>query len=71
MPTGAHESLQKLYERQKLLLDEAAKLETECNEFAPDSDRHYILVLEIAALCEESTRLDAKIADILERDLDR
>ena len=52
MPTGAHDSLQKLYDRQKLLADEASCLESEADKLELDSNRRYILELEIAALRE-------------------
>jgi hypothetical protein len=71
MPTGAHDRLQNLYDRQKLLSDEATGLETERDALDEDTDRHYILELEIAALREEASRISARIADILERDLQR
>ncbi len=71
MPTGAHDSLAKLYARQRLLFDEVARLEAERDALQPDSDRRYILELQIVALREESTRYDARIADVLERDLER
>ena len=71
MPTGAHDRLEKLYGRQKLLFDEVARLETERDSLEPSADRAYILGLEIVALREEATRYNARIADILERDLER
>jgi hypothetical protein len=71
MPTGAHDSLQKLYDRQQLLADEASCLESEADKLEPDSNRHYILELEIAALREEASRVSSRIADVLERDLQR
>ena len=71
MPTGAHDSLPKLYGRQALLADEATRLESERDTLAADSDRHYILELEIAALREQASRISARIADVLERDLER
>jgi hypothetical protein len=74
MPTGAHDRLGKLYERQKLLSDEASRLEEECDRLdvsGPDPDRRYILELEIAALREESSRIGSRISDVLERDLQR
>jgi hypothetical protein len=71
MPTGAHDSLDKLYDRQKLLFDEVARLEAERNALDPSSDRVYILELEIVALREDATRYSARIGDVLERDLER
>jgi hypothetical protein len=71
MPTGAHDSLEKLYSRQNLLFAEVARLEAERDSLATDSDRAYILDLEIVALREEAARCDARIGDVLERDLQR
>jgi uncharacterized protein involved in exopolysaccharide biosynthesis len=74
MPMGAQDSLQKLYDRQRLLSEEAARLEGErdqLDESGKDEDRHYILELEIAALREQASRISSRIADILERDLER
>jgi hypothetical protein len=74
MPTGAHDNLQKLYDRQKILWDEATRLEKErelIDEDSKDADRHYILEIEIAAIRQEASRIGSRIADILERDLQR
>ena len=71
MPTGPHDRLEALYARQNLLFGEVARLEAELNGQERDSDRAYILGLEIQALREEATRYSARIADVLERDLDR
>jgi hypothetical protein len=71
MPTGTHDHLQQLYDREKLLGEEASRLETERESLETDSKRTYILDIEIIALREESTRINARIADILERDLQR
>jgi hypothetical protein len=71
MPTGPHDSLDKLYDRQKLLFEEVARLEVELDVLDPGSERVYILELEIVALREEATRYSARIADLLERDLER
>jgi hypothetical protein len=74
MPTGAHDRLGKLYDRQKLLSDEASRLEEERDRLensGSDPDRRYILQLEIAALLEESSRIGSRISDVLERDLQR
>jgi hypothetical protein len=37
----------------------------------PDADHHYILEIKIAALRQESSRIDSRISDVLERDLQR
>jgi hypothetical protein len=74
MPTGAHDSLGRLYDRQKLLLDEASRLEEDRDRLEKsdaDPDRRYILELEITALREESNRIGSRISDVLERDLQR
>ena len=71
MPTGAHESLERLYGRQNLLFEEVTRLEAERDALPANSDRAYILDLEITALREEATRYSARIADVLERDLER
>jgi hypothetical protein len=71
MPTGTHDHLQQLYDREKMLNEEVGRLETERETLDMDSDRTYILDVEIVALREESTRINARIADVLERDLQR
>jgi len=74
MPIGAQDKLDKLYEKQRLLTDEATRLEGERDGLdpdGPDASRHYILELQIAALREESTRISSRISDVLERDLQR
>jgi uncharacterized small protein (DUF1192 family) len=71
MPTGTHDHLPQLYEREALLNEEAGRLEAERETLDADCDRTYILGIEIAALREESTRINARIADVLERDLQR
>jgi hypothetical protein len=74
MPTGANDSLQKLYDLRRLLSDEATSLEKDRDQldgFGKDADRYYILELEIAALRQEASRIDSRISDILERDLQR
>ena len=74
MPVGAQDNLDKLYAKQQLLIDEAARLEGERDRLdpdGPDANRHYLLELQIVALREESTRISAHISDILERDLQR
>jgi hypothetical protein len=71
MPTGSHDHLQQLYDREMRLNEEANRLEAERESLEAESDRTYILDIEIVALREESTRINARIADILERDLQR
>jgi predicted nucleic acid-binding Zn-ribbon protein len=75
MPIGAQDSLQKLYDRQNLLSDEATRREVERDQLEEsderNSDRYYILEIEIAALRQESSRISARIGDLLERDLQR
>jgi hypothetical protein len=71
MPTGSHDHLQQLYDRETRLNEEANRLEAERESLETESDRTYILDIEIVALREESTRINARIADILERDLQR
>jgi hypothetical protein len=71
MPIGAQDHLEDLYGRQRLLSDEATRLETERDASDKNSDRRYILELEIVALREEASRISARIADVLERDLQR
>lgn len=63
-----------MYARQRLLKDEASRLEEERDRLdsgGAHADRLYILVIEIDALREESTRISARISDVLERDLQR
>ncbi len=69
MPIGAQDHLEGLYGRQRLLSQEASRLESEL--LGKNSDRRYILELEIVALREEASRISARIADVLERDLQR
>ena len=71
MPIGAQDHLSALYGRKRLLAEEAARHESERDVSQKDSDRHYILELEIVALREEASRISARIADVLERDLQR
>jgi hypothetical protein len=71
MPTGTHDHLQQLYDRENLLNEEASRLEIERETLETDSDQTYIIDIKIVALREESTRINARIADILERDLQR
>ena len=74
MPIGAQDHLDKLYARQRLLTDEATRLESERDRLDPDgadAERHYILEIEIAALRQESSRISSRISDVLERDLQR
>jgi len=71
MPIGAQDHLESLYARQRVLSAEATRLESERDTLEADSNRYYILEVEITALREEATRISARIADILERDLQR
>jgi hypothetical protein len=71
MPIGAQDHLESLYARQRVLSNEATRLESERDTLETDSNRDYILEVEITALREEATRINARIADILERDLQR
>jgi hypothetical protein len=71
MPIGAQDHLEVLYGRQRLLSDEATRLETGRELIERNSDRRYILEIEIVALREEASRISARIADVLERDLQR
>jgi hypothetical protein len=71
MPIGAQDHLEVLYGRQRLLSDEATRLETERDLSEKNSDQRYILEIEIVALREEASRISARIADVLERDLQR
>jgi len=71
MPIGAQDHLEGLYGRQRLLSEEASRLESERDLLGKNSDRRYILELEIVALREEASRISARIADVLERDLQR
>jgi hypothetical protein len=71
MPIGAQDHLDSLYARQRILSAEAGRLESERDTLETDSNRYYILEVEIAALREAATRINARIADILERDLQR
>lgn len=69
MPIGANDSLSKLYEKQKLLWEEATRLEKErepLDEDGKDAGRHYILEIEIAALRQEASRISLRIVHILE-----
>jgi hypothetical protein len=71
MPIGAQDHLESLYARQRVLSAEATLLESERDTLEVDSTRYYILEVEITALREEATRISARIADIIERDLQR
>jgi hypothetical protein len=72
MPIGAQDHLEGLYGRQRLLSEEASRLESERDLLlGKNSDRRYILEVEIVALREEASRISARIADVLERDLQR
>ena len=50
---------------------EASRLESERDLLSQNSDGRYILEIEIVALREEASRISARIADVLERDLQR
>lgn len=74
MPIGAHEHLDDLYAKHRLLTEEAMRLEGVrdlLDPDGPDASRHYILELQINALREEATRITSRISDVLERDLQR
>jgi hypothetical protein len=74
MPLAGKNNLDELYANQRLLRNEAARLELEYEGLEVSgaaSDRRYVLDVEIRALREEATRLDATVSDILERDLQR
>jgi hypothetical protein len=71
MPIGAQDHLESLYARQRVLSAEATRLESERDTLEEDPNRYYILEVEITALREEATRIGARIADVIERDLQR
>jgi hypothetical protein len=74
MPIGAQDHLDELYAKQRLLSDEAARLEIERDRLDPDgleANAYYILEIEIAALRQEASRIASRISDVLERDLER
>jgi hypothetical protein len=74
MPLAASANLDGLYAKQQLLEDETARLEQQRLQLPQGlcaDDRQYILELEIRALAEEATKLNASISDILDRDLQR
>src|ERR1700681_2115847 len=74
MPVGAHDHLDELYAKQRLLTDEAARLEIERDRLDPEgpqANQYYILEIEIAALRQEAGRIASRISDVLERDLQR
>jgi hypothetical protein len=74
VPIGANDNLDELYAKQRLLTEEASRLEDERDRSdpdGPDANRHYLLELQIEALRVESSRISAHISDILERDLQR
>jgi hypothetical protein len=63
-----------MYAKQRLLIEEAGLLETARDLLEPspeNADRRYILDLQITALREESSRIESRISDVLERDLQR
>lgn len=74
MPLGAPDHLDELYSKQRVLTEEAERLEGERDTLDPygtDGNRHYILELQIAALRQEASRITARISDVIERDLQR
>jgi hypothetical protein len=74
MPLGPLGSLSDLYARQRLLQEEAGRLEAErdlLDADGPDADRRYILDIEARALEEEAAKVGSAISDILDRDLQR
>jgi hypothetical protein len=74
MPLAAKNNLDELYAKQRLLQDEAARLDEERDRLeacGADADRSYILDLESRALREEAAKLGSCISDIIERDLQR
>ena len=74
MPVGAHDHLDELYAKQRLLTDEAARLEIERDRLDPEgpqANQYYIFEIEIAALRQEAGRIASRISDVLERDLQR
>jgi hypothetical protein len=75
MPIGSQDKLESLYDLQRLLKDETARLENarDSLESTPNEIDHrpYIFELQIEALREEFIRISARISDILERDLQR
>jgi len=74
MPLGSTKNLDALYAKQRLLQEEAARLEFERDRLdadGSDPDRCYILDVEARALQEEAMKLGSSISDILDRDLQR
>jgi hypothetical protein len=74
MPLAAKNNLDELYARQRVLQEEASRLEREHDGLDPDgpqAERRYILDIESRALREEEAKLASLISDILERDLQR
>ena len=74
MPMGAQDRLDALYAKQRVLMEEAERLESDRDRIdpeGPDANRHYILEIEIAALRQESSGISSRISDVLERDLQR
>jgi hypothetical protein len=74
MPLGSTKKLDELYAKQRLLQEEAARLEVERDQLdaeGSDADHCYILDIEARALQEEATKLGSSISDILDRDLQR
>jgi prefoldin subunit 5 len=73
VPLAANDRLDELYAVQRLLQDEAARLQQEHDSLVEPRGRlrRYILSVQIEALQEEATRISARISDVLERDLQR
>jgi hypothetical protein len=74
MPLSTTDHLDDLYAKQRVLMEEAARLEIERGALdvsGEDTIRQYILELEITALREEATRIAARISAVLDRDLQR
>jgi hypothetical protein len=74
MPIGAQDKLEDLYALSRLLRHESAHLEgvREAEGTVGEGAlRRYILEIQIAALSEEFSRINSRISDLLERDLER
>lgn len=74
MPLAADANLDRLYRRQRMLEEEADRLDVECGvlaEHAGSADKIYVFEVAALALREESTKVSAQISNILDRDLQR
>ncbi len=73
VPLAANDRLDELYAVQRLLQDEADRLQQEHDSLLEPRGRlrRDILSVQIEALQEEATRISARISDVLERDLQR